>query len=619
MALGVDSNDSDRPFKRRRVEVTEVLSGSETQSEPDSPTTGLTLLPEAHRNDRESQSALSTDQKQSLTSLGRPITPPQGRMNAQGQAASLDSSSVSQTKPPEHKRKQGIQSNQSTMHSSPFQLTRIRDLAAPNNVDTVGIKDILGDPLIKECWQFNYLFDIDFLMSAFDEDVRNLVQVKVVHGSWKKEDPRRIYLLEAAKQYPNIQLITAYMPEPFGTHHSKMMILIRHDGYAQVVIHTANIVPPDWTNMCQAVWRSPLLPLVSFEDSNQKTSTIEEFGSGDRFKFDLLAYLRAYGKAKTGSITDQLKDYDFSSIRAALIASTPCKQKISLDDLEEPMWGWPSLRRLLRTIPSTQVAKDERAHIIVQISSIATLGQTDKWLAGSFLSALSSTSASTASAKNPKVSIIFPTADEIRRSLDGYQSGTSIHMRLQSAAQAKQLSYMRPMFCHWAGDGAQQASATPATDKREAGRRRAAPHIKTYIRFTDSSMTSIDWAMVTSANLSTQAWGAAANVSGEVRICSWEIGVVVWPGLWAEDGNAEQVDMVPVFKQDTPVVQKVRETALNGDSTNDQPIARTVMGLRMPYDLPLVPYGDDDLPWCATSNYTEPDWMGHIYGGFHNS
>lgn len=76
--------------------------------------------------------------------------------------------------------------------SSPVQLTHIRDLPADSNVDTVRLRDILGDPMIRECWQFNYLFDVDFLMSNFDEDVRSLVKVKVVHGSWQKEAPNRI-------------------------------------------------------------------------------------------------------------------------------------------------------------------------------------------------------------------------------------------------------------------------------------------------------------------------------------------------------------------------------------------------------------------------------------------
>jgi len=47
---------------------------------------------------------------------------------------------------------------------SPVHLTRIRDLPASSNVDTVGLTDLLGDPLIKECWNFNFLFDLDFVM-----------------------------------------------------------------------------------------------------------------------------------------------------------------------------------------------------------------------------------------------------------------------------------------------------------------------------------------------------------------------------------------------------------------------------------------------------------------------
>ena len=55
-------------------------------------------------------------------------------------------------------------SNKTRYISSPIQLTRIQDLGADQNVDTVGLKDLLGDPLIKECWNFNYLFDLDFVM-----------------------------------------------------------------------------------------------------------------------------------------------------------------------------------------------------------------------------------------------------------------------------------------------------------------------------------------------------------------------------------------------------------------------------------------------------------------------
>lgn len=57
-----------------------------------------------------------------------------------------------------------VYNHETTIMPSPIKLTRIRDLNVSNNVDTIGLGDILGDPLIRECWQFNYLFDVDFLM-----------------------------------------------------------------------------------------------------------------------------------------------------------------------------------------------------------------------------------------------------------------------------------------------------------------------------------------------------------------------------------------------------------------------------------------------------------------------
>jgi tyrosyl-DNA phosphodiesterase-1 len=54
--------------------------------------------------------------------------------------------------------------NGPVMLPSPFQLTYIPGLPKEDNVDAVRLTDLLGDPLIKEAWQFNYMFDLDFLM-----------------------------------------------------------------------------------------------------------------------------------------------------------------------------------------------------------------------------------------------------------------------------------------------------------------------------------------------------------------------------------------------------------------------------------------------------------------------
>jgi len=335
---------------------------------------------------------------------------------------------------------------------SPFRLTRIRDLPANLNQDTVTLKDLLGDPLISECWEFNYMHDIDFLMSAFDEDTRHLVKVHVVHGFWKREDLSRVTLHEQAARYPNVALHAAYMPEMFGTHHSKMMILLRHDDTARIVIHTANMIVRDWTNMTQAVWMSPWLPLMK-GPSQQENVHEAKPGSGAKFKVDLLNYLRAYdsrGRETCKPIIEKLMRFDFSEVKGALIASVPGRHK--LNDSSPTRWGWAAIEQALKTVPVHQ-----QAEIAIQISSIATLGPTDNWLKNTFSRALSGGRGVSLSQPPPSFKVIFPTADEIRKSLDGYASGGSIHTKIQSPQQVKQLQYLRPMFCHWANDSANGA------------------------------------------------------------------------------------------------------------------------------------------------------------------
>lgn len=131
----------------------------------------------------------------SLASLDVPISPPSRRVRSGSASVSLDqlgpedqplmilSSPLSKETP-----------KPTRVIRSPIQLTNIRDLPATANVDAVSLQDLLGDPLISECWNFNYLHDLDFLMAAFDPDVRDFVKVKVIHGFWKREDVSRIGL-----------------------------------------------------------------------------------------------------------------------------------------------------------------------------------------------------------------------------------------------------------------------------------------------------------------------------------------------------------------------------------------------------------------------------------------
>ncbi|KAI5817739.1 tyrosyl-DNA phosphodiesterase [Pyronema omphalodes] len=443
---------------------------------------------------------------------------------------------------------------------SPFRLLRVKDLPMSDNKDTVGIKDILGNPMLKEVWLFNYMHNIPWVMSQFDPDIRPHLQVTFVHG-WKYDDASRMQMEEDAKDFSGVRLIAAYLPEMFGTHHTKMMILFRHDDTAQIVIHTANMIPMDWDRLTNAAWLSPILPLKT---PGQKPSPI-----GDKFESDLTAYLLSYSKAQMGSLVASLSKFSFSSIRAVFISSAPGRH-----DVYKSQFGWPNLSRELSKIPCSDKSK-----IFAQCSSIATFGVKDTWLSPIFFHTLSSCKNKKEISK-PPVGIIWPTVKDIQESLSGYDSGSSIHLRTHSVQHQKQLEYVKPLFYRWS-----KAQESSSRDK-------VPPHVKTYIRYADG-MKKIDWALLTSANISKQAWGEATK-DGRVRICSYEVGVLVYPGLWDEE-DAPQMEMVPVLEEDMP-----KEDGK--------------VGIRVPYGFPPEKYGKEDEPWCKDKAYREPDRMGRYWG-----
>jgi tyrosyl-DNA phosphodiesterase 1 len=92
--------------------------------------------------------------------LHREISPPRGRKRAKTeehsrQATTVKAADVVQPSFPQ---------NGTSLVPSPIQLNYIEQLPSKSNVDTLSITDVLGHPLLKEVWQFNYLFDLDFLL-----------------------------------------------------------------------------------------------------------------------------------------------------------------------------------------------------------------------------------------------------------------------------------------------------------------------------------------------------------------------------------------------------------------------------------------------------------------------
>jgi tyrosyl-DNA phosphodiesterase 1 len=492
---------------------------------------------------------------------------------------------------------------------SPFRLTAISDLDPICNADVVTLSSLIGSPDLSEAWLFDYLFDVDFIMAALEPSIRDNVRLKIVHGSWQAESPQLAALDEAMLRHSNLEVVCAHMPERFGTHHSKMMVLFFGTGMARVVIHTANMIPKDWANMTQGAWLSPLLPpLDPGAADGVSAGAPPPIGSGLRFKVDLLHYLGQYnqGRARTVPLIAKLRGHDFSAVRAAFLASAPSSH-FSDARLRHTQFGWPGLAQILLSLPgATDMGEVLSEELVVQVSSVATVWE--KWLTH-FQNVLSTNgrgggggamAAMLSSGKTPRHRIVFPTEDEVRTSLDGYASGGSIHLKGASKMQQKQLDRLGPLWRRWSGGG-DENPPNQTCGRGDAMRGLAAPHIKTFARLAtvkqDNGMEAVRvrWALLTSANLSTQAWGTMQDANGKVKVCSYEVGVLVWPELFAEEGGGA-VEMVPVFGRDS----------FRGGQGGE----KKLVPLRLPYGLPLEEYRKGDRPWCKNVKHDEPDING---------
>ena len=124
---------------------------------------------------------------------------------------------------------------------SPIRLYAIKDLPASENVDTVTLREILApQSTLDELWSINFMTDVPFLRQIIGTEDEARIKIRIIHGYWREEDPSR-KLMESGIWGDNVKLIAAYLPDAFGTHHSKIIVLFRTDNTAQVVVHTGSL------------------------------------------------------------------------------------------------------------------------------------------------------------------------------------------------------------------------------------------------------------------------------------------------------------------------------------------------------------------------------------------
>ncbi|XP_068110666.1 tyrosyl-DNA phosphodiesterase 1 [Hyperolius riggenbachi] len=443
-----------------------------------------------------------------------------------------------------------------------FYLTKVTGIKPKYNAGALHIKDILS-PLfgtLVSSVQFNYCIDIPWLMKQYPDEFRNK-PLLIVHGE-KQESKARLH--EQAHPYENIRLCQARLDMAFGTHHTKMMLLLYEEGL-RVVIHTSNLIHDDWHQKTQGIWLSPLYPKLPEGSSSLAGESVTNF------RADLMAYLGSYNSTSLREWMDIIKQHDLSETRVYLVGSTPGRYQ----GHDKEKWGHLRLRKLLREKGSL-ISGVEAWPVIGQFSSIGSMGtDQSKWLHSEFsesLKTLGKGMKTLPKAENP-LQLIYPSVDNVRTSLEGYPAGGSLPYGIQTAQKQ---TWLHSYFHRWKAE--------------TSGRSRAMPHIKTYMRLSPDSR-ELAWFLVTSANLSKAAWGALEKSGAQLFIRSYELGVLFLPSAFDIDAGTFRV--------------KMNIYAGNKDSMGAFPV---------PYDLPPEHYAGKDRPWVWNIPYVNaPDSHGNIW------
>uniref|UniRef100_A0A914EKP4 Tyrosyl-DNA phosphodiesterase n=1 Tax=Acrobeloides nanus TaxID=290746 RepID=A0A914EKP4_9BILA len=448
-----------------------------------------------------------------------------------------------------------VETSQEIKHYEPLEngiyWTKVSVLDAKYNEKALSLFELINRVNPIASIHFNFNMDVNFIIRSYPRRCRE-TPISLVIGQHHYSD-----LNNSIKQLKlsNITTAAAKLPIPYGTHHTKLSMFESEDA-VHVVISTANLILEDWTVKTDAFYyaRAPFKKSEHSAEQNTSKLAVQEMNP---FQKDLIEYLKkAYSDSGAWKLVEYWVDrlshgVDFSAVKDRIIASVPGRHL----GPEMHLFGHMKLRKLLSQKFSPEQLKKLNVKIC-QFSSIGSMGSNPKtWLGDQFLDSLSggkgfSTNMSTS------LKLIFPTAENVRTSLEGYMAGGSLmNYKKTSDKQPFMTSYLH----QWKSDN--------------LGRTHAMPHIKTFTALESADGVSKPaWFVITSANLSQAAWGTLEKTMSQLFIRSYELGVL----LCAEDH---------------PVLER----------------------LPLPYDLPLTKYGDSDKIWVTDGTFLKPDINGNSW------
>ncbi|CAH0478325.1 unnamed protein product [Peronospora belbahrii] len=450
-------------------------------------------------------------------------------------------------------------------------LTQLIDTPTSHNLHTKSLQNDLLTGEFFRCLLTNYMYDLPWL---FAECPRlRQVPVLLVHG---ERDRKR--MMKECQEYTNVTPVAPPLPIPYGTHHTKMLVAL-YSSKVRVAIFTANFLSNDWNTKTQGVWYQDfgLKILGDSEDEETKEEKVTKSADAADFEADLVHYLSSLGE-QVKLFCRELNRFDFSTAKVALVPSVPGVHRGK--DMEK--YGHLRVRKLLNMykIPRTDNP------LICQFSSLGSLDE--KWVFGEFAESFLPGKKNMSSTFMPidALHIIWPSVKDVQNSLEGWNSGRSIPCPLKNMK-----SFLHKYLRKW--------SPPPALHRQNA-----MPHIKSYARFDSSQEGAgkLDWAIVTSSNLSKAAWGTFQKNNTQFMIRSYELGVMFLPPIAGHKAGEALPRLVTIGSR----AADYSDIAESGNSSAEL--------LPLPYNFPLTAYNPkEDEPWVWDLVRESPDIFGNVY------
>jgi len=393
--------------------------------------------------------------------------------------------------------------------------------------------------------------------------------------------------------------------QAYGTMHSKFIFLF-YLSFVRIAIFSNNFLAKDWRRKTGTLYVQDF-PRI---DKPLPESKSDEFRSGLLLFFETLKARECAVEPMDHTI-HLLNQYSFLSAKAHIISSVPGTHETS-------DFGHLRVRSVLKNV-------EVCGRILAQYSSQGSTTQEtiDDFLlsfrGGKPASVASSSSSSSSSLKRPRdesevseIALIWPTAEFIRRSTEGWSGGQSV-----PCAEEKLIIPVTKLHHVY--------------DSSVSGRGKSVPHQKTFLSVIEDSNvpgeTAVEWIYIGSHNFGPAAWGRKLSKGSKGKlpnsiILSFELGVIFTPETYLQGSKLEQelIDSGSIpprasMPHEKPFVSFPRNikrvkffpASLGGleavemsRSSSSSSSSIYCIPLSIPFSVHPKKYTQTDQPWCTS-------------------